>query len=46
VLRIEPSITPDLADATIERINILGSLKAPKEVVERLGDRIVHGLPT
>jgi Arc/MetJ-type ribon-helix-helix transcriptional regulator len=46
VLRIDPSITPDLADATIERIQIVGSLKAPKEVVERLGSRIVHGLPS
>ena len=46
VLRLEPSITPDLADATIERIHIVGSLKASKEVVDRLGPRIVHGLPT
>jgi Arc/MetJ-type ribon-helix-helix transcriptional regulator len=46
VLRIESSISPDLADATIERIHIVGSLKAPKEIVDRLGDRIVHGLPS
>ena len=46
VLRIDPSITPELADATIEKIHIVGSLKAPKEVVDRLGSRIVHGLPT
>jgi Arc/MetJ-type ribon-helix-helix transcriptional regulator len=46
VLRIDPSITPDLADATIERIHIVGSLKAPKEIVDRLGSRIVHGLPS
>jgi Arc/MetJ-type ribon-helix-helix transcriptional regulator len=45
VLRLEPSITADLADATIERINIVGSLKASKEIVERLGSRITHGLP-
>jgi Arc/MetJ-type ribon-helix-helix transcriptional regulator len=45
VLRFEPSITPDLADKTIERIHMLGSLKAPKEVLDRLGDRVVHGLP-
>jgi Arc/MetJ-type ribon-helix-helix transcriptional regulator len=46
VLRIESSISPDLADATIDRIHIVGSLKAPKEIVDRLGDRIVHGLPS
>jgi Arc/MetJ-type ribon-helix-helix transcriptional regulator len=45
VLRLDPSITADLADATIERINIVGSLKASKEIVERLGSRITHGLP-
>jgi Arc/MetJ-type ribon-helix-helix transcriptional regulator len=46
VLRIESSISPDLADATIDRIHIVGSLKAPKEIVDRLGDRIVQGLPS
>jgi Arc/MetJ-type ribon-helix-helix transcriptional regulator len=46
VLRIDPSVSPDLADATIDRIHILGALKAPKEVLERLGSRVVHGLPT
>jgi hypothetical protein len=46
VLRLDSSIDPDLADTTIERIHIVGSLKAPKEVVERLGSRIVHGLPS
>jgi Arc/MetJ-type ribon-helix-helix transcriptional regulator len=45
VLRLDSSISPDLADATIERINILGSLKAPKEVVERLGSRVTHEMP-
>jgi Arc/MetJ-type ribon-helix-helix transcriptional regulator len=46
VLRFESSITPDLADETIERIHILGSLRASKEIVERLGPRIVRGLPS
>ena len=46
VLRLDSSITPDLADETIERIHILGALRAPKEVVERLGSRVVHGLPS
>jgi Arc/MetJ-type ribon-helix-helix transcriptional regulator len=46
VLRLEDSITPDLADAAIERIQILGSLRASKEVLERLGTRVVRGLPS
>ena len=46
VLRFDSSISPDLADATIERVNVLGSLKAPKEVLDRLGSRVVHGLPS
>jgi Arc/MetJ-type ribon-helix-helix transcriptional regulator len=46
VLRFDSSISPDLADATIERVNVLGALKAPKEVLDRLGSRVVHGLPS
>ena len=46
VLRLTDGISPALADATIDSIHILGSLKAPKDVVERLGDRIVHGMPS
>jgi Arc/MetJ-type ribon-helix-helix transcriptional regulator len=45
VLRLDSDISPELADETIERIHILGSLRAPKEVVERLRDRIVRGVP-
>lgn len=45
VLRLDSDISPELADETIERIHILGSLRAPKEVIERLRDRIVRDLP-
>ncbi|MGH2812494.1 MAG: hypothetical protein ACRDI1_07250 [Actinomycetota bacterium] len=44
VLRIDDRITPALADETIERIRIFGSVRGPKRVVERLGPRIVRGL--
>ncbi len=45
ILRIDPSVSAALADETIEQIRIVGSLRAPAEVVERLEDRIVRGLP-
>lgn len=45
ILRIERTVSADLADETIDQIRIIGSLRAPDEVVERLGDRIVRGLP-
>ena len=45
ILRLDPGISAALADETIEQIRIIGSLRAPDEVVERLGDRIVRGLP-
>jgi Arc/MetJ-type ribon-helix-helix transcriptional regulator len=43
VLRIEKSITPELAEETIEKIQIFGSLKGPPAVIDRLGDRVIHG---
>lgn len=43
VLRIEKSITPELADEAIEKVQVFGSLKGPKEVIDRLGDRVVQG---
>jgi len=43
VLRIQSSVTPDLADETIERIRIFGSVKAPPEVLRRIEDRIIRG---
>src|SRR5687768_6035794 len=43
VLRIEKSISPDLAEEAIERIQIFGSVKGPQPVIDRLGDKIVRG---
>ena len=45
VLRIQKSVTPDLADEAIENIHIFGALRGPEEVIERLEDRIVRGIP-
>jgi hypothetical protein len=43
VLRIQSSVTPELAEATIERIRIFGSVKGPAEVLKRIDDRIIRG---
>ena len=43
VLRIQGSVTPDLADATIERIRIFGAVRGPDEVLKRIEDRIIRG---
>ena len=44
ILRLDPSITPDLADEAIEHIQVLGALRAPEPVVKRLDDRITRNL--
>jgi Arc/MetJ-type ribon-helix-helix transcriptional regulator len=43
VLRLPASITPELADATIERIRLLGALRASDAVLEQLDDRVIRG---
>ena len=43
LLRIQGSITPELADQTIERIRIFGTVRGPAEVLERINDRIIRG---
>ena len=43
VLRIQSSVTPELADQTIEKIRIFGTVKGPAEVLRRIDDRIVRG---
>jgi Arc/MetJ-type ribon-helix-helix transcriptional regulator len=43
VLRIQGTVTPDLADATISRIRIFGAVRAPDQVLRRISDRIVRG---
>ena len=44
ILRLDKDISPDLADEAIERIQILGSLRASPEVLARLEDRISRNL--
>lgn len=44
ILRISSDVTPDLADAAIDRVQLLGSVKAPQPVLDRLGDRISRNL--
>ena len=46
VLRIQTSVTPELADSTVEHIQIFGSVKGPKAVIDRLGNKIVRGFGT
>ena len=43
VLRITNNVSPDLADAAIDRIRILGAVRGPDEVLRRIEDRIVRG---
>lgn len=43
VLRIQSGVTPELADASIERLRIFGSVRGPAAVLERIEDRIVRG---
>jgi Arc/MetJ-type ribon-helix-helix transcriptional regulator len=43
VLRIQSTVTPELADATIEKIRIFGSVKGPADVLARIDDRIIRG---
>lgn len=44
ILRLDSTITPDLADEAIEHVQVLGSIKAPQAVLDRLGDRISRNL--
>jgi Arc/MetJ-type ribon-helix-helix transcriptional regulator len=43
VLRIQGSVTPELADEAIERIRIFGAVRGPAEVIKRIDDRIIRG---
>ena len=43
VLRVQGSVTPELADETIERIRIFGAVRGPAEVLARIDDRIIRG---
>ena len=44
ILRLDGSITPELADEAIEHIQVLGALRAPEPVLKRLEDRISRNL--
>ena len=44
ILRIDKSVSADLADEAIEHIQVLGSLRASPEVLERIEDRISRTL--
>ena len=44
ILRLDSTISPELADEAIEHIQILGSVRAPQPVLDRLGDRISRNL--
>ena len=44
ILRLDSAITPDLADEAIEHIQVLGALRAPQPVLDRLADRISRNL--
>ena len=44
ILRIAGDVTPDLADAAIERMQVVGSVKASAVVLDRLGDRVSRNL--
>ena len=43
VLRIQSSVTPELAEEAIGRIRIFGSVKGPADVLKRIDDRIIRG---
>ena len=43
VLRIQSTVTPELADETIDKIRIFGTVKGPADVLERINDRIIRG---
>jgi len=43
VLRITNNVSPDLADAAIDRIRILGAVRGPDDVLRRIEERIVRG---
>jgi Arc/MetJ-type ribon-helix-helix transcriptional regulator len=43
ILIIPNDVSPELADRTISRIRVLGSVRASKDVIDRLGDRIQRG---
>jgi Arc/MetJ-type ribon-helix-helix transcriptional regulator len=43
VLRIQGTVSPELADQAIERIRIFGAVRGPAAVLDVLDDRIIRG---
>ncbi len=44
IFRLDDSVTPELADQAIERAQVIGSVRAPQPVLDRLGDRVSRNL--
>ena len=44
ICRIADNVTPELADQAIAEIQVVGSLRAPQAVLDRLGDRVSRNL--
>jgi Arc/MetJ-type ribon-helix-helix transcriptional regulator len=44
ILRIDNAVTADLADTAIEHVQVLGSLRASQDVLDRLADRTSRSL--
>ena len=44
VLRIQNNVSAELAEATIARVRIFGSLRGPADVLNRLEPRVTRGL--
>jgi Arc/MetJ-type ribon-helix-helix transcriptional regulator len=44
ILRLDASITADLADKAIEHVQVLGTIRAPAEVLKRIEDRTSRNL--
>ena len=44
ICRIADNVSPELADEAIEAMQVIGSLRAPQPVLDRLGDRVSRNL--
>ena len=44
IFRLADDVSPELADAAIERAQVLGSVRAPQAVLDRLADRVSRNL--
>lgn len=44
IFRLADNVTPELADATLDQVQVLGSIRAPQAVLDRIADRITRNL--